>query len=214
MCTTTKSTRTAHGGPRIYLIDTIVCGLEGLRFLNCLNPLRPVLEGTIDSNGTNATRSKQPSRPNPKSVQRSTFGTIIRWPFFNDCFLAEECTCLPSPSPSSYGNENNTVVVVVPGGHPSDTLGTILAVAGHLSHQGERVTVLECMIKAQAAAGCRTRPKVASRSSTCSSALGAPVNPWTVDHPSCIVSRGHAIWVVSLPPLLVRLTGRWGEGGP
>jgi 2-methylcitrate dehydratase len=37
------------------------------------------------------------------------------------------------------------------GGHPSDNLGAILAVADHLSRQGQRVTVkdvLECMIKA------------------------------------------------------------------
>ena len=37
------------------------------------------------------------------------------------------------------------------GGHPSDNLGAILAVADHLARKGEHVTVkdvLECMIKA------------------------------------------------------------------
>jgi 2-methylcitrate dehydratase len=44
-----------------------------------------------------------------------------------------------------------TPFVVVKGGHPSDNLGAILAVADHLARKGERVTVkdvLECMIKA------------------------------------------------------------------
>jgi 2-methylcitrate dehydratase len=39
----------------------------------------------------------------------------------------------------------------LPGGHPSDNLGAILAVADHLARKGEPVTVkdvLECMIKA------------------------------------------------------------------
>jgi 2-methylcitrate dehydratase len=39
----------------------------------------------------------------------------------------------------------------IPGGHPSDNLGAILAVADHLARQGQRVTVkdvLEGMIKA------------------------------------------------------------------
>lgn len=54
-------------------------------------------------------------------------GTIIRWLDFNDCFLAAEW------------------------GHPSDNLGAILAVADHLSRQGQPLTVrdvLEGMIKA------------------------------------------------------------------
>lgn len=54
-------------------------------------------------------------------------GTQIRWLDFNDCFLAAEW------------------------GHPSDNLGAILAVADHLSRQGQTVTVhdvLEAMIKA------------------------------------------------------------------
>jgi 2-methylcitrate dehydratase len=44
-----------------------------------------------------------------------------------------------------------------PGGHPSDNLGAIWAVADHLSRQGHKVTVkdiLEGMIKAHEIQGC------------------------------------------------------------
>jgi len=43
------------------------------------------------------------------------------------------------------------------GGHPSDNLGAILAVADHLSRKGQRLTVkdlLESMIKAHEIQGC------------------------------------------------------------
>ena len=36
---------------RLCLIDTIGCGLEGLRFAECRNLLGPVVEGTIVPNG-------------------------------------------------------------------------------------------------------------------------------------------------------------------
>lgn len=37
---------------RLNLIDTIGCGLEGLRFPECANLLGPVVEGTVVPNGT------------------------------------------------------------------------------------------------------------------------------------------------------------------
>ena len=74
-------------------------------------------------------------------------GTVIRWLDFNDCFLAAECMSL---------HIFHHFFVIPPdrslaGGHPSDNLGAILAVADHLSRQGESFTVkdiLENMIKA------------------------------------------------------------------
>jgi 2-methylcitrate dehydratase len=72
-------------------------------------------------------------------------GTIIRWLDFNDCFLAEECMSLPPSDALS-----NLFFSFV-GGHPSDNLGAILAVADHLARQGQHLTVkdiLEGMIKA------------------------------------------------------------------
>lgn len=109
---------------RLCLIDTIGCGLEGLRFPECTKLLGPVVEGTIVPNGT-----KVPGTNYQLDPVRGAFniGTIIRWLDFNDCFLAAEW------------------------GHPSDNLGAILAVADHLARQGQSLTVhdiLEAMIKA------------------------------------------------------------------
>uniref|UniRef100_A0A0W0FHC1 2-methylcitrate dehydratase n=1 Tax=Moniliophthora roreri TaxID=221103 RepID=A0A0W0FHC1_MONRR len=115
---------------RLCLIDTIGCGLEGLRFPECTKLLGPVVEGTIVPNGT-----KVPGTNYQLDPIRGAFniGTIIRWLDFNDCFLAAEW------------------------GHPSDNLGAILAVADHLARQGQPLTVrdiLESMIKAHEIQGC------------------------------------------------------------
>lgn len=109
---------------RLCLIDTIGCGLEGLRFKECARLMGPVVEGTIVPNGT-----KVPGTNYQLDPIRGAFniGTMIRWLDFNDCFLAAEW------------------------GHPSDNLGAILAVADHLARKGEPITihqVLEAMIKA------------------------------------------------------------------
>ncbi|CAL1707629.1 unnamed protein product [Somion occarium] len=109
---------------RLCLIDTIGCGLEGLRFEACARLLGPVVEGTVVPNGTRVPGTNYQLDP-----IRGAFniGTQIRWLDFNDCFLAAEW------------------------GHPSDNLGAILAVADHLSRQGQPLTVhdiLEGMIKA------------------------------------------------------------------
>ncbi|KAJ7772567.1 MmgE/PrpD family-domain-containing protein [Mycena maculata] len=114
----------AYETARLCLIDTIGCGLEGLRFPECAKLLGPVVEGTIVPNGT-----KVPGTNYQLDPIRGAFniGTIIRWLDFNDCFLAAEW------------------------GHPSDNLGAILAVADHLTRQGQSFTVydlLEGMIKA------------------------------------------------------------------
>ncbi|KAG8720326.1 ATP-binding cassette transporter CGR1 [Ceratobasidium sp. 394] len=109
---------------RLCLIDTIGCGLEGLRFKECARLLGPVVEGTTVPNGT-----KVPGTNYQLDPIRGAFniGTMIRWLDFNDCWLAAEW------------------------GHPSDNLGAILAVADHLARQGQPLTVkdvLEGMIKA------------------------------------------------------------------
>jgi 2-methylcitrate dehydratase len=114
----------AYETARLCLIDTIGCGLEGLRFPECTKLLGPVVEGTIVPNGT-----KVPGTNYQLDPIRGAFniGTIIRWLDFNDCFLAAEW------------------------GHPSDNLGAILAVADHLARQGTPLTVhdiLTAMIKA------------------------------------------------------------------
>ena len=115
---------------RLCLIDTIGCGLEGLRFEHCRQLLGPVVEGTVVPNGTRVPGTNYQLDP-----VRGAFniGTIIRWLDFNDCFLAAEW------------------------GHPSDNLGAILAVADHLTRSGQQFTVkdlLEGMIKAHEIQGC------------------------------------------------------------
>jgi 2-methylcitrate dehydratase len=109
---------------RLCLIDTVGCGLEALRFPECTKLLGPVVEGTVVPNGTRVPGTNYQLDP-----VRGAFniGAAIRWLDFNDCFLAAEW------------------------GHPSDNLGAILAVADHLSRQGQALTVhdlLEAMIKA------------------------------------------------------------------
>jgi len=109
---------------RLCLIDTIGCGLEGLRFEGCSRLLGPVVDGTVVPNGTRVPGTNYQLDP-----IRGAFniGTMIRYLDFNDCFLAAEW------------------------GHPSDNLGAILAVADHLARQGQSLTVhdiLESTIKA------------------------------------------------------------------
>ncbi|GJJ06346.1 ATP-binding cassette transporter CGR1 [Clathrus columnatus] len=120
----------AYETARLCLIDTIGCGLEGLRFPECAKLLGPVVEGTIVPNGTRVPGTNYQLDP-----VRGAFniGTIIRWLDYNDCFLAAEW------------------------GHPSDNLGAILAITDHLSRAGTKFTVkdiLESMIKAHEIQGC------------------------------------------------------------
>jgi 2-methylcitrate dehydratase len=96
----------AYETARLCLIDTLGCGLEALRFPTCSNLLGPVVEGTVVPNGT-----RVPGTAFVLDPIRGAFniGTMIRWLDYNDCFLAAEW------------------------GHPSDNLGSILAVADWLS---------------------------------------------------------------------------------
>jgi 2-methylcitrate dehydratase len=104
---------------RLCLIDTIGCGLEGLRVSpECRNLLGPIVEGTIVPNGESVLyRQVGPTQPPHSGTKvpgtnyqldpiRGAFniGTIIRWLDFNDCFLAAECTCITLclPRPNSY----------------------------------------------------------------------------------------------------------------
>lgn len=115
----------AYETARLCLIDTIGCGLEGLRFDECAKLLGPVVPGTIVPNGT-----KVPGTSYQLDPIRGAFniGTIIRWLDYNDCWLAAEW------------------------GHPSDNLGAILAVADYMTRSGQRQftvrDILTAMIKA------------------------------------------------------------------
>ncbi|KAM0524851.1 hypothetical protein ACHAPE_000955 [Trichoderma viride] len=124
---------------RWILLDTLGCGLEGLRFKECAKLLGPTVPGTIVPNGT-----KVPGTPFVLDPINGAFniGAMIRWLDFNDCWLAAEW------------------------GHPSDNLGAILAVADWINRTnkaggnlagGKIFTVrdvLEGMIKAHEIQGC------------------------------------------------------------
>ncbi|PWI71138.1 2-methylcitrate dehydratase [Purpureocillium lilacinum] len=124
---------------RWILLDTLGCGLEGLRFKECAKLLGPIVPGTVVPNGT-----KVPGTPFVLDPVNGAFniGAMIRWLDFNDCWLAAEW------------------------GHPSDNLGAILAVADWVNRTnkaggnlaGGKVftvkDVLEAMIKAHEIQGC------------------------------------------------------------
>ncbi|CAJ2503872.1 Uu.00g112660.m01.CDS01 [Anthostomella pinea] len=124
---------------RWVFLDTLGCGLEGLRFKECAKLMGPIVPGTVVPNGT-----KVPGTDFVLDPVNGAFniGAMIRWLDYNDCWLAAEW------------------------GHPSDNLGAILAVAdwanrtnkagGNLAG-GNIFTVrdvLEAMIKAHEVQGC------------------------------------------------------------
>ncbi|KAK3365201.1 MmgE/PrpD family-domain-containing protein [Lasiosphaeria ovina] len=124
---------------RWVFIDTLGCGLEGLRFKECTKLLGPIVDGTVVPNGT-----RVPGTPFQLDPVNGAFniGAMIRWLDYNDCWLAAEW------------------------GHPSDNLGAILAVADWVTRTnkaggnifgGKIFTVrdvLEAMIKAHEIQGC------------------------------------------------------------
>jgi 2-methylcitrate dehydratase len=125
---------------RWVFLDTLGCGLEGLRFKECSKLLGPVVPGTEVPNGT-----KVPGTPFQLDPVNGAFniGAMIRWLDYNDCWLAAEW------------------------GHPSDNLGAILAVADWVTRTnrssatklagGKIFTVrdiLDAMIRAHEIQGC------------------------------------------------------------
>ncbi|KAL7411256.1 2-methylcitrate dehydratase [Mrakia frigida] len=116
----------AYETARLCLIDTIGCGLEGLRVSDaCRGLMGPVVEGMECKNGVKIPGTKFELDP----VQAAfNIGTQIRWLDFNDCWLAAEW------------------------GHPSDSAGAILAIASYLTNSGEKEftvkEILESMIQA------------------------------------------------------------------
>lgn len=125
---------------RLVFLDTLGCGLKALEFPECTKLLGPVVPGTVVPNGT-----KVPGTPYQTDPINGAFniGAMIRWLDFNDCWLAAEW------------------------GHPSDSLGAILAVTDWINRtnkaggakigNGKIFTVkdvLEGMVKAHEIQGC------------------------------------------------------------
>jgi 2-methylcitrate dehydratase len=116
------------------LIDTLGCGLEALEYPACTRLLGPIVPGTVVPNGARVPGTSYQLDP----VQAAfNIGAMIRWLDFNDTWLAAEW------------------------GHPSDNLGSILAVADWLSRtpaEGKTLVkmhdILTGMIKAHEIQGC------------------------------------------------------------
>ena len=128
------SSELAYSTAQYCLMDTLGCGLEALEYSACTKLLGPVVPGTVVPNG-----AKVPGTPYQLDPVQAAFniGAMIRWLDFNDTWLAAEW------------------------GHPSDSLGGILATADWLSRScadGEphlrMRDVLTAMIKAHEIQGC------------------------------------------------------------
>ncbi len=114
----------AYNTARAGLADSLGCGLLALQYKACTKLLGPVVPGTIVPMG-----ARVPGTSYILDPIRAAFniGTLIRWLDFNDAWLAEEW------------------------GHPSDNLGSILALGDYLNRNGKELTVrdlLTAMIKA------------------------------------------------------------------
>lgn len=119
---------------RYCLMDSLGCGLLALRFPECLKHLGPIVEGTQVPHGARVPGTTFRLDPVKAAWDISA---CIRWLDYNDTWLAAEW------------------------GHPSDNLGSILAVADHLSQRrlarGETPLVmrdvLDAMIRAHEVQG-------------------------------------------------------------
>lgn len=114
----------AYDTARAGLADSLGCAFLALQYRACTKLLGPVVPGTTVPNGT-----RVPGTSYVLDPIRGAFniGTMIRWLDFNDAWLAAEW------------------------GHPSDNLGSILALGDYLNRTGKELTVrdlLTAMIKA------------------------------------------------------------------
>jgi 2-methylcitrate dehydratase len=91
----------AYQTARYCLMDTLGCGLLALHYPACTKLLGPVVPGTVVPNGSRVPGTLFELDPVTAAFN---IGCIIRWLDFNDTWLAAEW------------------------GHPSDNLGSILAV--------------------------------------------------------------------------------------
>ncbi|WP_027080610.1 bifunctional 2-methylcitrate dehydratase/aconitate hydratase [Luteimonas mephitis] len=96
---------------RYMLLDSLACAMLAMKFEGCVKHLGPLVAGGEIPGG-----ARVPGTAFELDPAQAAFniGTLVRWLDFNDTWLAAEW------------------------GHPSDNLGTILAVADWLSRKAER----------------------------------------------------------------------------
>jgi len=98
----------AYETARYCLMDTLACGFQALKYPACTKLMGPVVPGAVMPGGARVPGTSYELDP----VQAAfNIGAMIRWLDFNDTWLAAEW------------------------GHPSDNLGSILAVADYLSRK-------------------------------------------------------------------------------
>ena len=98
----------AYDTARYWLMDTLACGFQALKYPACTKLLGPVVPGAVMPGGARVPGTSYELDP----VQGAfNIGAMVRWLDFNDTWLAAEW------------------------GHPSDNLGGILAVADYLSRK-------------------------------------------------------------------------------
>jgi 2-methylcitrate dehydratase len=98
----------AYDTARLCLMDSVGCGILALQFPECTKLLGPFVPGTKVPNGVRVLGTDYQLDP---VIGAFNIGTLIRWLDFNDTWLAAEW------------------------GHPSDNLGSILAVSDFVSRQ-------------------------------------------------------------------------------
>jgi 2-methylcitrate dehydratase len=100
----------AYETARFCLMDTLGCGLLALNYPACTKLLGPIVPGTVVPNGSRVPGTRYELDPVTAAFN---IGALVRWLDFNDTWLAAEW------------------------GHPSDNLGSILAVADFISRRNE-----------------------------------------------------------------------------
>ncbi len=101
----------AYDTARHMLLDSLACAMLAMKFPECVKHLGPLVPGAILPGGATVPGTNFELDPAQAAFN---IGTQVRWLDFNDTWLAAEW------------------------GHPSDNLGTILAVADYLSRKGLR----------------------------------------------------------------------------
>ena len=125
----------AYDTARYMLLDSLACAMLAMKFEDCVRHLGPIVPGATLPGGATVPGTKFELDPAQAAFN---IGSQVRWLDFNDTWLAAEW------------------------GHPSDNLGTILAVADWLSRRelrdgGQPLTVrdvLTAAIKAHEIQGC------------------------------------------------------------
>lgn len=109
----------AYDTARYMLLDSLACAMLAMKFPDCVKHLGPLVPGGELPGGARVPGTSFELDPAQAAFN---IGTLVRWLDFNDTWLAAEW------------------------GHPSDNLGTILAVADYLARkEGKVITVRDVL---------------------------------------------------------------------